>query len=180
MSFSVRDINDTLGALAQIEFPNGAGAPTLGCVQAWENAGIYGATGGTVFPATVIAATNYTVFMSPPNASLSLGQPPLGGNWVVKEVSIFYSTAASGAATLAIEICPPSTANGSGNNVLSATNFALNTALTAGNTPQVLALNANIDNLTMVPNARLNFNFGATATTGLVDLTVIAYLVRVS
>jgi hypothetical protein len=180
MSFSVRDINDTLGPLAQVEFPNGAGAPTLGCVQAWEDAGIYGAAGGTTFPAGVVAGTTYTVFMSPPTPSISLGQPPLGGNWVVKEASIFYSTAASGAATVAIEVCAPGTANGSGTNVLSATNFALNTALSTANTPQTLPLSTNIDNLTLVPNSRINFIFGATSTAGLVDFTLILYLVRVS
>jgi hypothetical protein len=180
MSFSVRDINDTLGPLAVVEFPNGAGAPTQCALQPFEPAGIFGAAGGTVFPASVLAATTYTVFMNPPNPSTASGNVPLGTNWQVKEVSIFYSTAASGAATVAIEVCGPGVANGSGTNVLSATNFALNTALTAANTPQTLPLNANIDNLTLAPNSRLNFIFGATATTGLVDLTIIAYLVRVS
>jgi hypothetical protein len=180
MSFNVRDDNALFGALAGVEISNGAAASTIVAHQLVEPVGIFGATGTGGTAPNFVASTSYTVFISPPNPSVASGIVPLGNSYRVVGVQIFYSTAASGAATAAIEICAPGTANGSGTNVLSATNFALNTALTSANTPQALALNANIDNLTMAPNSRLNVVSGATATTGLVDFTLVIYVSRVS
>jgi hypothetical protein len=171
MSFNMRDDNGLFGPLAGVEIPNGAAAPTVVAHQLVEPVSLVGDA------ATVIASHQYTLFIAPPNPSLASGLTPLGAQYKVLGVSIWYHTAASSAATVAIEICPAGTADGSGNNVLSATNFALNTVLTA-NTPSSLALNSNVDNLLMAPNSRLNTVFGATATTGLVDLCLVIYVAR--
>lgn len=172
MSYNVRDDAGLFGPLAGVEMPNGAGAPLIVAHQLMEPVSLVGDA------ATVIAAHVYTLFISPPNASAATVLPPMGTQYKVVGVSIYYATAASGAATIALEICAPGTANGSGTNVLSATNFALNTVLTA-NTPSNLALNTNIDNLLFSPNSRLNATLGATATTGLVDLCLMVYIARV-
>jgi len=179
MSYNVRDDSALLGPGAAVEIPNGAGASTIAQLQVYELVGIFGATGGAsgTNPSNFIASTDYTVFIAPPGPSQSLVLPALGFKYQVVGVSVFYSTAAAGAATLAIEICPAGTANGSGNNVLAAATFALNTV--QSNTPFNLTLNTNIDNLTISTGGRLNFNAGATATTGLVDLTIAAYLIKV-
>jgi hypothetical protein len=171
MSFNFRDDNGLFGPLAGVEIPNGAAASTVVAHQLVEPVTLVGDA------ATVIAAHQYTMFIAPPSPSLASGIAPLGSQYKVLGVSIWYHTAATGAATVALEICPAGTADGSGNNVLSATNFALNTALTA-NTPSNLALNSNVDNLLMVPNSRINAILGATATTGLVDLCLCIYIAR--
>ena len=173
MSYNVRDDNGTFGPLASIEFPNGASGSTLVALQAMEPVTLVGDA------ATIIAGHYYTLFIAPPSPSVASGIQPLGGSYRVVGVSIYYHAAASGAATLALEVCPAGTADGSGNNVLSATNYALNTALTA-NTPSSLAINSNIDNLTLLPNSRLNAVLGATATTGLVDLSLQVYVARIN
>lgn len=173
MSYNIRDDNGLFGPLAGVEIPNGAGASTIVAHQLIEPVSLVGDS------ATIIAAHTYTLLISPPAASLASGIAPLGSSYRVLGVSVYYATAASGAATIAIEIVPAGTANGSGTNVLSATNFALNTVLTA-NTPSSLPLNANVNNLTMAPNARLNVILGATATTGLVDLCLQIYVARIS
>lgn len=173
MSFNVRDDNGLFGPLAGVEIPNGASAPTVVAHQLIEPVTLVGDA------ATIIASHQYTLLLAPPAPTVASGITPLGNSYRVLGVSIYYHTAAAGAATLALEICPAGTADGSGNNVLSATNYALNTALTA-NTPSSLALNSNINNLTMAPNSRLNAVLGATATTGLVDLCLCVYVARVS
>lgn len=173
MSYNVRDDNALFGPLAGVELNNGAGAPTIVAHQVIEPVSLVGDA------ATVIAAHVYTLLIAPPGPSAATGIAPLGASYRVLGVSIYYATAAAGAATLALEIVPAGTANGSGTNVLSATNFALNTALTA-NTPSALPLNANINNLTLAPNSRLNATLGATATTGLVDLCLQIYVARIS
>lgn len=173
MSFNVRDANNLVGATSGIELSNGAGASTIVAHQVIEAVTLVGDA------ATIIAAHTYTPFIAPPAPSTASGIVPLGAVYRVLGVSVYYATAASGAATIALEITPAGTANGSGTNVLSATNYALNTALTA-NTPSALALNANIDNLTFAPNSRLNVILGATATTGLVDLSLQIYVARIS
>jgi hypothetical protein len=178
MSYNVRDDAATFGPGAAVEFPNGAGQSTIGCIQAYEPVGIFGATGTGGTAPNFVASTYYTVFLSPPSPSATSGNVPLGQQYRVVQVDIFYSTAASGAATLLIEICGPGVANGSGTNVLSATNYALNTALTAANTPQTLPLSSNIDNLTLAPNSRLNIYTGGTSTAGLADLTISIAVVR--
>lgn len=180
MSYVVRDENALVGSLAGVEIGNGAGAPTIVAHQLVEVVGIYAATGSGGTAPSFVASTVYTTFLSPPNPSLASGQTPLGQSYKVLGVQVYYATAASGAATVSIEICGPGVANGSGTNVLAASNYALNTALTAANTPQSLPLNTNVDNLTMLPNSRLNFTSGATATTGLVDFTIVAYVARIS
>lgn len=173
MSYNVRDDNGLFGPLAGVEIPNGASAPLVVAHQLVEPVSLVGDA------ATIIAAHKYTLFIAPPSASVASGNQPLGNSYRVLGVSIYYGTAAAGAATLALEITPAGTADGSGTNVLSATNYALNTALTA-NTPSSLALNSNINNLTFAPNARLNAILGATATTGLVDLCLQVYVARIS
>jgi len=173
MSFLVRDTNSLQGPLAGIEIPNGAGAPTVVAHQVIEPVSLVGDA------ATIIAAHTYTLLIAPPNPSAGTGILPLGGSYRVLGVSVYYATAAAGAATIAIETVPAGTANGAGANVLSAATYALNTALTA-NTPSALALNSNVNNLTLGPNARLNVILGATATTGLVDLSLMVYIARIS
>lgn len=171
MSYNVRDDNALFGPLAGVELLNGANAPTFGCIQNYEPASLTAAT-ATTFP----ASSFNTIFIAPPAATGST--PNLGGKWQILGVEIFYHTAAAGAATLTIETVPAGTADGSGANVLSATNFALNTA--QSNTPFVPALNSNINNLQLGPGGRINVNAGATATTGLVNLTVMVYVARIS
>lgn len=173
MSYNVRDDNGLFGPLAGVEIPNGAGAPTVVAHQLVEPVTLVGDA------ATIIASHKYTLLITPPNPSAASALVPLGASYKVMGVSIYYGTAAVGAATIALEICPAGTADGSGTNVLSATNYALNTALTA-NTPSNLAINTNVDNLIMVPNSRLNAVLGATATTGLVDLCLTVYVARIS
>ena len=173
MSFNMRDDNGLFGPLAGVEIPNGAAAPTIVAHQLVEPVTLVGDA------ATIIAGHTYTLLLAPPAPSVASGITPLGSQYKVLGVSIYYATAASGAATLALEIVPAGTANGSGTNVLSATNYGLNTALTA-NTPSSLALNSNVDNLLFAPNSRLNAILGATATTGLVDLCLCVYVSRVS
>jgi hypothetical protein len=178
MSYNVRDDNAIFGPSAAVELLNGASASTIARLQVMEPVGIFGAigTGGT--NPNFAASTYYTVWISPPLPSVAGGTVPLGGKVQVAGVQIFYSTAASGAATLFIENCAAGTANGSGVNILSATNYALNTALTAANTPQSLALNSNVDNLQVAENSRINIYTGSTSTAGLADLTVAIYLIR--
>jgi len=173
MSYNVRDDSGLFGPLAGVELPNGAGSPTIVAHQVIEPVSLVGDA------ATIIASHFYTLMISPPSASAATGILPLGGNYKVLGVSIWYHTAAAGAATLALEICPAGTADGSGNNVLSAASFALNTVLTA-NTPSALALNSNVNNLIIPPNGRINAVLGATATTGLVDLCLQVYVARIS
>lgn len=172
MSYNVRDDNGLFGPLAGVEIPNGAAASTIVAHQLFEPVTLVGDA------ATIIASHQYTLLIAPPAPSVASSLPPLGASYKVLGVSIYYHTAASGAATIALEICPAGTADGSGNNVLNATNYALNTALTA-NTPSNLALNTNVDNLLMAPNSRLNAVLGSTATTGLVDLCLAVYVARV-
>ncbi len=173
MSYTVRDGVVLLGPLSGIEIPNGAAASTVVSHQLVEPVSMVGDA------ATIIAAHTYTLLLSPPNPSVATGITPLGSQYKVMGVSIYYATAASSAATIAIENTPAGTANGSGANVLSASTYALNTALTA-NTPSSLALNSNVDNLLLSPNSRLNVILGATATTGLVDLNLTIYVARVA
>jgi hypothetical protein len=179
MSYNVRDDQALFGPLAGVEIPNGASASTVVAHQVMEPVGIFGAIGGTAFPANFVAGTTYTVYLSPPAPSVASGIVPLGALYRVLGVSVYYSAAAAGAATIAIENVPAGTANGSGANILSATNYALNTALTA-NTPSSLALNSNINNLTIQPNGRINVIAGATSTASLADFCLAIYLARVS
>lgn len=171
MSYTVRDDNATFGPLAAVEYPNGASAPIIGCIQNFEPIE-FTAQLATNFP----ASTFNPIFIAPPAPSVASGLPALGSKYQVVGVTVYYHAAASGAATMAIEICPAGTADGSGNNVLSASNFALNTAQSS--TPFNLALNSNVDNLTILPGGRINLNTGATATTGLTGLAVMIYIVR--
>lgn len=171
MSYNVRDDAALFGPLAGVEILNGAGAPTFGCIQSYEPVSLTAAT-ATTFP----ASSFNTVFIAPPAPSGSLAN--LGGKWQVLGVTYRYNVAAAGAATATVEIVPAGTADGSGNNVLSATNIALNTA--ASNTPTNVALNSNINNLFVLPGGRINVNAGATATTGLANFTLQIYLARVA
>jgi hypothetical protein len=173
MSFNVRDNLGLFGPSAGVEFPNGAGAGTVTAFQVMEPISLVGDA------ATIIAAHVYTLFIAPPNPSAASALVPMGSKYQVLGVSIYYGTAASGAATLFIENVPAGTADKSGSNILSASNYGLNTALTA-NTPSNLTINTNIDNLTVLPNSRINAYLGATATTALVDLSLMIYLARIA
>jgi hypothetical protein len=173
MSYSVRDDNATFGSLASIELSNGAGAATLAAMQVCEPAGVFGLT-ATTFPANSFQC----VWITPPNPSISTGAIPLGSQFRIQEVVIQYKVAGGAGSTLTIENVPAGTADGSGANVLAATNFSLATAVSTS--PTVLPLNTNIDNLLLAPGSRVNINAGGTATTGLVNLTCIVYITRVS
>jgi hypothetical protein len=171
MSYTVRDDNATFGPLASVEYPNGAGASTIGCIQNFEPIEFLSQI-ATNFP----ASSFNTVFIAPPGPSTATSLPALGQKYQVAGISVYYHTAATGAATMLVEICPAGTVDGSGNNVLSAASFALNTAQSS--TPFNLALNTNVDNLIVLPGGRININSGATATTGLVGFAVMVYLIR--
>jgi hypothetical protein len=172
MSYAIRDDNPTFGSLAAVEHANGAGASTIGCIQSYEPIEFEAQT------ATTFAANQKnTVFIAPPTPSQSLGLVALGQKYQVLGASVYYSTAGGAGSTLILEICPAGTADGSGNTILAAP-FSLATA--QSNTPFNLTLNANVDNLTVLPGGRINVNAGATATTGLVNLCVMIYLARIA
>jgi hypothetical protein len=171
MSYNVRDDAAIFGPNASVELLNGAGAPTIAKMQVVEPA-IFTAGVASEF----VESDYYTIFLSPPLPSNASALQPLGGKFQVAGASMYYSTAATGAAVLNVEICPPGTANGSGNNVLSTAGVALNTAATT--TPTNLTLNTNVDDLQLVENARLNVYANGAATTGLVDFIFVAYLIR--
>jgi hypothetical protein len=174
MSYNVRDDNAIFGPNAMIELPNGAGASTLGKLLVTEIVNYQAAT-ATQLP----ASGYYPLIVTPPLPSTASALVPLGGKFQVAGVSVVYSTGATGAATIALEICPAGTANGSGNNVLSATNFSIAQGTNAGSsTPYNLTINTNVDNLQITDNGRLNLITGSTATTGLVNFGVFVYLIR--
>jgi len=173
MSYTMRDDNPILGSLASVEHSQGYGASVIGCIQSYEPCSLNGAT-----TATFVASTFNTIFIAPPSASLANVTLPLGLKWQVVGVSYRYTTASTAAATVSIEICPAGTADGSGNNVLSAANFSLQTA--PSNTPTQPALNTNVDNLIVLPGGRINVNAGAAATTPLANLTVVVNLARIA
>lgn len=172
MSFNVRDSVGLAGPLGGVEIPNGAAASTVVAHQLVEVVGVF-AQNATSFPANFVA----TVLITPPNPSVTTGATPLGATYKVMGVSIFYSAAAGGAATLLIENVPAGTANGAGAAVLAAP-FALNTG--QSNTPFSPALSTNVNNLTLLPNSRLNIYAGATATTTLAGMTCVVYVARIS
>jgi hypothetical protein len=169
MSYAVRDDNPTFGNLASVEHSQGYGASVIGAIQSYEPCSLDGAS------ATTLGAFN-TIFIAPPTASLANGTLPLGQKWQVVGVSYYYHTA-SASGVMTIEICAAGTADGSGTNVLSATNFSTSTA--PSNTPANPALNANVDNLTVLPGGRINVNSTGTQT-GLADLTVVVNLARLA
>lgn len=171
MSYNVRDDNATLGPNAAVEIPNGASASFLGNLQLVEAVGMFGQDA-----ATLINGHVYTVFVSPPAPTAASGLLPLGSQYRVVGGTIYYATATAGAATLAIEICAPGVANGSGTNVLSTATTSLQTAATT--TPVPLTLNTSVSSLNLAPNSRINFTVGGAATTGLVDLACILYVAR--
>jgi len=172
MSYSVRDDNPILGAGAQIAFGNGATGPVLARIQAVEPVVIFGDAGNFT------TGHKYSAFIAP--LGPTAGVPALGTNWQIIAGVINVGTASS-SGTLAIEICPSGTADGSGNNVLSTTNTSLASSGTGvgGNAPAALTLNSNIDNLIITPGGRINFIFGGTLTS-LVNLNCTLYVARVS
>jgi hypothetical protein len=173
MSYAIRDDNPIFGSTASVEHSQGYGASVIGAIQSYEPCSL-----NSAYAATFVASTFNTIFIAPPFASLANATLPLGQKWQVVGVSYFYHAPATGAATVSIEICPAGTADGSGNNVLSAANFSIQTA--ASNTPVNPALNTNVDNLIVLPGGRINVNAGATATTGLADFTVVVNLARLA
>lgn len=175
MSYSVRDDNSTFGPQAAVEVLNGAGAPTISKFQTVELVGINGVDAGQL-----TTAHNYTVYIAPPNPSLAAGTLALGGSYQIVGGSIYVKTAST-SGTLAIEVVPAGTADGSGTNVLSTatTSLAAGGTGVGGNSPASLTLNTNVDNLTIAPNGRINFTFGGTLT-NLVDFSATLYIIRTS
>lgn len=169
MSYTVRDDNALFGPLAGVEISNGAGASTIVAHQLVEPSGLFGITAAG-------ATGNYCIWVSPQNPSTSTGAIPLGAQYKVVGVQYSYDTASS-SGTIAIENCAAGTATGAGANVLSAA--TVSTSVASTNTPAIAALNANVDNLLIAPNGRINVKFGGTAT-GLVNLCVQVYISRVS
>jgi hypothetical protein len=169
MSYTMRDDQPIFGNLAAVEHSQGYGPSVIGAIQSYEPCSLNGETAAT------IGAFN-TIFIAPPVASASLVNLPLGQKWQVVGVSYHYQTASS-SGTVSIEICPAGTADGSGTNVLSATNFSTSAAAT--NTPIQPALNTNVDNLIVVAGGRINVNTAGTQT-GLVNLTVVVNLARLA
>jgi hypothetical protein len=172
MSYAMRDDNPTFGALAAVEYPNGAAASTIGCIQNFEPIEFLAQSSSTI-----PASSFNTVFIAPPGPSVSAGLPALGAKYQIAGVSVYYHAAGAAGSAVSFEVVPAGTADGSGNNILSATNFALNTA--QSNTPFNLTLNTNVDNLTVLPGGRININFNSTSVgAGLADLAIIIYLLR--
>lgn len=171
MSYNVRDDNGLFGPLAGVEIPNGAAAPTVVAHQVVEPVEFT-----AIAAANFAASTTYTLYIAPLAATTASSIAPLGNQGRIMGASHFYSTAASGAATYTIEVCPSGTANGSGRAAV--TNAALNTVLS--NAPANLTLSTNLNNLLVNPGDRINLVVGSTATTALVDFNVTIYLARIS
>lgn len=169
MSYNVRDDNAILGPNAYVELPNGAGASTLAKLQVIEPV-VY-------FSLAAPTAGTYSLFVSPPLPSNASVLQPLGGKFQVAGASVVYSTGST-SGTLALEICPAGTANGSGTNVLSTTSFNIAQGTNAGSsTPYNLTLNTNVDNLQMTDNSRINMILGGTLTS-LASFCLVIYLIR--
>lgn len=165
MSYNVRDDNALLGPLAGVEINNGAGAPLIALLQVME-------------PVTFIAqaaanAINSTIFIAPPAPSAASGFPPLGGYQLVGLSAVWSTASTSG--TVTVEKATGTQAPGSGTVLLTGT---INTA-TAANTVANGTVITNINTRTLAPGDRLNLVFSGTET-NLVDLAVIAYMVRTS
>lgn len=175
MSYNVKDDNGIFGQGAAVAFGNGAGGSTIGKIQAIEPVGMFG-----IDAANVTTAHAYSVFLAPPTPSNASATVNLGGSYQILGGSIRVNTAST-SGTLAIEVCPAGTADGSGNNVLSTATTSLASGGTGVGTatPASLTLNTNVDNLTVANNARINFIFGGTLT-GLVNLNCTLYVARVS
>jgi hypothetical protein len=171
MSYTIRDDNPIFGSGAAVEHSQGYGASVIGCIQSYEPTSLNGATA-----ATFVNGSFNTIFIAPPSASLANGTLPLGQKYQVVGVTYRYGTAGGAGSVFTVEIVPAGTADGSGNNVLNATNVSLATA--ASNTPTNLALNTNVDNLIVLPGGRINVNASGAATTGLANFTVMVYLAR--
>jgi len=182
MSFNVRDDNGLFGPLAGVEIPNGAGQPFTVAHQLSEPSGLFGLAAATFVSQATTAGTSYTIFMAPPAASAATGLLPQGAQFKIVGASVWYTTAAAGAAQMYVEICPPGTANGSGNNALTQSGnpyYLLNTAITTANTPNQIALSSNVDNLLISPGSRVNVYVTTVATTGLVNFTLVIPIARI-
>lgn len=175
MSYNMRGDPGIFGPSAAVEIPNGAGQSLLAKLQTFEPCGFFGIDAGNV-----TTAHKYCVFLAPPNPSAASGTLPMGGSYQIIGGSIIANTAST-SGTLAIEVCPAGTADGSGNNVLSTTNTSLAAAGPGIGvaTPASLTLSTNVDNLIIAPNGRINMIFGGTLT-NLVNLNCTLYLIRTS
>ena len=183
MSYNVRDENSIFGASASVEIPNGAGASTITAIQNFEPCGLYGVNATSFVSQATTAGTSYTVFIAPPAPSAATGITPLGSLYQIVGANIFYTTAASGAARMVVEVCPAGTANGSGNVAIQQSSnayYLLNTALTTANTPNNILLASNVDNLQIAPGGRVNIYVTTVATTGIINCTVQLYIARIS
>lgn len=111
MTYSFRDQAPILGPGAQVEIPNGAGAPTLVSLQLIESV--------TLSNIAAAGAVNQVLWTTPANPSAATGALPLG-KYSLVEVSVRFSTAST-SGTLQIEKTPSGTAVGSGTNLLTST-----------------------------------------------------------
>src|SRR5208337_3451157 len=112
MSFNVRDDAGLFGPLAGVEIPNGAGQSLVVAHQISEPSGLFGLAAATFVSQATTAGTNYTIFMAPPQASAASGLLPQGQLYRIIGCTVWYTTAAAGAAQMYVEICPAGTANG--------------------------------------------------------------------
>jgi hypothetical protein len=165
MSYNVRDDAATLGPGASVEIPNGAGAPFLAKIQIMEPVNFYAAAAAN--------SVTQTLFICPPAASAASGFPPQGTYQVVGASLVFSTASSSG--TVQIEKATGTTAPGSGTALLTGTMSTAGTANTVVNGTVV----SNPNTLTLNPGDRLNVVIGGTQT-GLVDLCVDVYMIRVS
>jgi hypothetical protein len=166
MSYNFRDMNPVLGAGAQIELNNGAGAPTLVSSQLFESV--------TINNIAAAGATNQVLWTAPPAASAATGALPLG-SYKLLGVSLRYSTAST-SGTLQIEKTPSATAVGSGTNQLAATVSLSSTANTVNS--GFPATNVASANQLIGPGDSLSAIFAGTVT-NLVGLTITLYIARV-
>jgi hypothetical protein len=183
MSYNQRDDQGLFGPLAGVEIPNGAGQSLIVAHQLSEPSGLFGLAAATFVSQATTAGTSYTIFMAPPQASATTSQLPQGQSYRIIGASVFYTTAAAGAAQMFVEICPAGTANGSGNNAIQQSSnpyYLLNTALTTANTPNQILLASNIDNTIILPGGRINVYVTTVATTGLVNFTLVVNVARIS
>jgi hypothetical protein len=165
MSYNTRDDNGLFGPAAGIEINNGAAAPLIARLQIMEPVNYYAAAAAN--------AVTQTCFICPPAASVASGFPPQGTYQVIGASLVFSTASSSG--TVQIEKATGTTAPGSGTNMLTGTMSTAGTANTVVNGTVV----SNPNTLTLNPGDRLNVVIGGTQT-GIVDLCVDVYVIRVS
>lgn len=157
-----RDEIQVIGPQAQIELPNGAGAPTLVYVSPVQMVDVQG---------LAAASTSQSVFIAPPAASAASGFLPLGQYSLVGVSAVFGTASSSG--TLMVEKTPSGTAVGSGTNLLQSTISLAGTANTSLNGTMV----TNPNTLQLNPGDRISLVLGGTLTS-LANCAVSLFLAR--